>query len=66
MFAQDQKIKGIQHPSQDTMTPLRSLSVYHTTQPDGSLKMFWLMPMRNVPQWEKEEIHLEQAVSLEK
>ena len=32
----------------------------------GSLKMFWLMPMGNVPQWEKENTRLEQDVSLEK
>ena len=34
--------------------------------PGGLLKMFWLIPMGNVPRWEKEKIRLEQDVSLEK
>ena len=34
--------------------------------PGGLLKMFWLIPMGNLPQWEKEKICLEQDVSLEK
>ena len=29
-------------------------------------KIFWLMPIGNVPQWEKEKIRLEQDESLEK
>ena len=43
----------------------RSLS---TTLPrsNGLLKMFWFMPMGNIPQWDEEKIRLEKDVSLEK
>ena len=35
-------------------------------RPSSLLKMFWFMPMGNIPQWEKEKIRSEQDVSLEK
>ena len=35
-------------------------------QLSGPLKVLWVIPMGNIPQWEKEKIRLEQDVSLEK